>query len=67
MDALHHAHVNRILEQVSAELRAKYKKGQEEHGGQLWLKTGMVDLAIEEVLDLIVYLYTLREQLRGPR
>lgn len=63
MDALHEAHVSRILTRFNAALRAKYEKGQQEHGGNLWQKSGMIDFAIEEVIDLAVYLYTLKEQM----
>jgi hypothetical protein len=59
----HEAHLQRIISAVTSEIDAKYRKGQEEHGGNLWLKPGMLDNAIEEVLDLCVYLFTLREQL----
>lgn len=59
----HEAHLQRILGAVTRDIDAKYRKGQVEHGGNLWLKPGMLDNAIEEVLDLAVYLYTLREQL----
>ena len=62
MDADHHAHVNRILTQFTADLRAKYEDGQEEHGGRLWEKNGMLQNAIAEAIDLVVYLYTLAEQ-----
>lgn len=62
MDAPHEAHLSRILDQLTADLRAKYEAGQIEHGGNLWEKPGMLEQAIEEVLDLAVYLYTLREQ-----
>lgn len=62
MNAEHHAHMERIVSQLSTDLRAKYIKGQQEHGGNLWLKHGMLENAIDEVLDLAVYLYTLKEQ-----
>jgi hypothetical protein len=64
----HEAHVNRILDQFNADLRAKYEAGQSEHGGELWNKRGLLDHAIEEAIDMVVYLYTLREQLaRGMK
>jgi hypothetical protein len=63
MDRLHEEHLQRVIDGFSRDVRAKYEKGQQEHGGNLWQKPGMVDHAIEEVLDLAVYLYTLREQL----
>lgn len=62
MDAQHEAHLKRIVDRFSADVSAKYRKGQAEHGGNLWQKGGMIDFAIEEVIDLAVYLYTLKEQ-----
>lgn len=62
MDAPHEAHLARILDTLNADLRAKYEAGQVEHGGNLWEKPGMLEQAIAEVLDLAVYLYTLKEQ-----
>lgn len=63
MDAAHRAHVDRILSKFNADLLAKYEAGQVEHGGNLWEKPGILDHAIEEAIDLVVYLYTLKEQL----
>ncbi len=62
MDDEHEAHLQRILDRLDADLAAKYEAGQREHGGNLWEKPGMLEHAIEEVLDLAVYLYTLLEQ-----
>ena len=56
------AHLNGLVAQIDADIRAKYEAGQQEHGGNLWEKPGMLEAAIAEVLDLAVYLYTLREQ-----
>jgi len=41
----------------------KYLAGQKEHGGQLWRKKGLIDMAIEEAIDQVVYLLTLKQQL----
>ena len=62
VDTLHEAHVKRILDQFNKDLHAKYEAGQEEHGGNLWEKNGMLAHAIAEAIDLVVYLYTLQEQ-----
>jgi hypothetical protein len=59
------AHRERIIQQAGADIRAKYDRGMREHGGQLWRKEGLLDMALEEALDLVVYLYTLREQGAG--
>ena len=63
MDAAHTQHLDAIVTDLTRDLRAKYEKGQQEHGGNLWEKPGMLDHAIEEVIDLCVYLYTLKAQL----
>lgn len=49
-------------------LADKYTAGQREHGGNVWLKRGMLREAKAEVLDLWVYLDTLEQQLeeRAP-
>ena len=67
MDADHVAHVQRILARLNADLTAKYEVGQQEHGGNLWEKPGMLTRAIEEAIDLVVYLYTLQEQQEKSR
>lgn len=63
MEAANQAHLDSIVRELTQDIRAKYAKGQEEHGGRIWEKPGMLDHAIEEVLDLAVYLYTLKQQL----
>lgn len=62
MTSEHEQHLERILSRFVADCRAKYEAGQIEHGGELWKKPGILENAIEEAIDLIVYLYTLREQ-----
>lgn len=59
----HQAHLDQIVSELTQDIRAKYIKGQAEHGGNIWEKPGMLEHAIEEVLDLAVYLYTLKRQL----
>jgi hypothetical protein len=57
------AHRDSIVRQFVAAFSAKYEKGQLEHGGNMFEKPGMLDHAIEEVIDLVAYVYTLKEQL----
>lgn len=48
------------------EHQAKFTKGAEEHKTQLhkdFTKEQLLDFALEEVLDLVSYLYTLRDKL----
>ncbi len=65
MDAPHEAHLMRVLTHLVRDVDQKYRAGQLEHDGRLWEKPRMLEHAIEEVLDLAVYLYTLKEQRDG--
>lgn len=58
----HIEHMTRISERFSELMGEKYMKGVEEHGGNLWNKDGLLDMAIEEAIDMVVYLLTLKEQ-----
>ena len=62
MDDAQRAHLDRIISRLNADLRAKYEAGQQQHGGNLWEKPGMLEQAYAEVLDLATYLLTLMEQ-----
>lgn len=61
----HEAHLAYLKAELTADIDAKYRAGQEEHGGNIWEKPGMLEHAIEEVLDLAVYLYTLKGQIKA--
>jgi len=37
---------------------------EKEHGGDLWRKKGIIDFALEEAIDLVGYLLTLKEQIK---
>lgn len=63
MDQEHENHLGYILEETMVRLDEKYRKGQAEHGGKLWEKDGLLDEAINEALDQVVYLLTLKQQL----
>jgi len=63
MTPKHHAHLDSIVSRFSESLRAKYTAGQKEHKGKLWQKKHIIDMALEEVLDMAVYLYTLKDQI----
>lgn len=58
------AHLREIEAGIVRRLDAKYRKGQKEHGGNIWEKSGMLANAEDESTDFIVYLHTLREQLQ---
>lgn len=60
-------HVKGIAEKFATLMSTKYEKGVKEHGGNLW-EVGihdMVDMALDEAIDQVVYLMTLKEQLDG--
>jgi hypothetical protein len=56
------AHLLRIQDHVVSKLRAKYRTGQREHGGNLWEKPGLLEEALNEAIDQVIYLSTLIEQ-----
>lgn len=60
------AHLFRITSKAVALINTKYRKGQAEHGGDLFAKSGIIDMAIDEAVDMVVYLLTLKEQLEHP-
>ena len=62
MNEEHEAHLQRIKSRFLAMVDHKYRKGQAEHGGQLWLNPSLLDNAIDEAIDQVVYLLTLKEQ-----
>ena len=62
MDAEHEAHLLRIKKQFLIKVDAKYRKGNDEHGGYLPEKSGLIDMALDEIIDLYVYMVTLKEQ-----
>lgn len=54
-------HAEKVVADFSFDAIKKYQAGQEEHGGRLWRKP-VLEFAWEEVLDLPVYMHTLRHQ-----
>lgn len=56
-----HAHF--VAAQFEEAMLKKYEAGQKEHGGNLWNKTGLIDMAIDEAIDQVVYLITLKQQI----
>jgi hypothetical protein len=59
-------HSDAIIAQVTADIEHKYVAGQLEHGGKLWRKR-LDNHERDELLDLIVYHYTRREQMSKLR
>ena len=58
----HELHLASIVETFVKDFSKKYRKGQEEHGGALWMRPCWAD-AISEVLDFVSYVYTHKVQL----
>jgi len=58
----HELHLQAVLEAFVKDASRKYRKGQEEHGGALWMRPCWSDL-LQEVVDLVFYSYTHKIQL----
>ena len=56
------AHLARVLSRVNSGISEKYRAGQAEHGGNLWDKSGLLEEALKEAIDQVIYLTTLIEQ-----
>jgi hypothetical protein len=57
-------HLSGIKSRFCAGVDNKYRKGQLEHGGDLWKKPGLFPMLKDETTDFIVYADTLEQQLR---
>lgn len=62
-------HIEDIGRKFCTAMAAKYIAGQREHGGNLFdlSAEALVDCAIDEAIDQVVYLLTLKDKLRGAR
>lgn len=60
-------HLGRIIMRFWKLVDAKYRAGQKEHGGNLFDldELTLLDSAIDEAIDQVVYLLTLRERVTG--
>lgn len=58
-------HLIRIKDYFDSVLDPKYRRGQAEHGGNLFDMPAiqLIDNSIDEAIDLVVYLTTLRDKL----
>ena len=63
----HEDHIDLLLDQFTNILVPKYMAGAKEHGGKLWemLPEDLLDNAIEEAVDNLVYLLTLKQRLEA--
>jgi len=59
------AHLQSIKDEFNRLVDPKYRKGQEEHGGDLFDKDikNLIEAALEEAIDQVVYLLTIKQQL----
>ncbi len=55
MQPEHEAHLERLLAWVSTRVSEKYRRGQAEHGGQLWEAPGLLTELHAETFDLLAY------------
>lgn len=61
-----HEHLDEILDWLVPALSNKYVKGAKEHKSQLnkdYSASQLIDMALEEAIDQVVYLYTLRRKI----
>lgn len=65
MTASQEAHLSRVKAEFCLLVDAKYRAGAAEHGGELLDVPALhiLDLAIEEAIDQVVYLLSLKERL----
>ena len=56
--------MDQALKRFQILAKNKYMAGQQEHGGNLWEKSNLIDHAEEEVLDLWYYLQGIRQKLK---
>lgn len=62
-------HAETIAMAFTGLMKDKYKKGVEEHGGNIWDMSALhlIEEAISENIDQFVYLYTARQKLLGQK
>ena len=58
-------HITSIMDDTVNLMYTKYKAGVRQHGGNLWDKKDLIDMAISEAIDQVVYLLTLKEQIKN--
>jgi hypothetical protein len=57
------AHLAQVINKIIRDLNKKYPDGQFRHGGNLFDKPNL-PMLLEEVQDMVVYAYTLQEQIK---
>lgn len=59
-------HLDDIKYEFIKQVDIKYRKGQIEHGGDLWKKPGVLEMLMDECVDFFVYAYVLKQQRDNP-
>lgn len=59
-------HLIDIKNEFTRQVDAKYRKGQIEHGGNLWKKPGVLEMLMDECVDFFVYAHVLKQQRDSP-
>ena len=69
MEARQETHLQRVKQRAAEIIDKKYRAGQAEHGGFLLDigVDGLLDAAIDEAVDQVVYLLSLKEIIEGSR
>ena len=64
MTSEQYEHIMKLNQQFADEATEKYEKGCIEHGGGMWnmTKEELLDEAIQEAIDQVIYLMTLRDK-----
>ena len=62
MSPEHEKHLQGVLNDLIKDVDLKYRRGQAEHSGAIWRRPVWKD-AWDEILDLAVYMHTMRLQL----
>ena len=67
MNSAQEEHLARVKAEFAVIVDAKYRAGAAEHDGELLALSDskILDLAIEEAIDQVVYLLSLKEKLTG--
>ena len=60
-------HCTKIISSFIKEMTKKYEKGSIEHDGHMldYTQRELLEFAIEEAIDQVVYLMTLRQKMKG--
>ena len=59
-------HLAQVKRGFLAAVDEKYRKGQAEHGGDLWKKPGVLEMLMDECVDFYVYAFVLKQQRDNP-